>query len=211
MKMGVTSLATVFLMSEIDKKVKGGLNLNAFIAECAKIRDKFLDRAVTDIEDGIRDIQLKYPSIQKPLLNYGLRGTRYFIEFPITGRNIDLFSILANTQQVINEGKTQYGARISGTDSFVQDENISYLIDYDVNSTTANGAKSKGSIYIRGIKGDEGFDSYKFILEKNVDFSPLDIKVILGAYENAFKPRAVMEQPQQPIKVEPRKRFGAKK
>lgn len=52
---------------------------------------------------------------------------------------------------------------------------MSYLIDYEVNSTTASGGKNKGSIYIRGIKAtDGGFDSFKFILEKSVDFNDLD-------------------------------------
>jgi hypothetical protein len=63
------------------------------------------------------------------------------------------------------------------------------LIDYEVNSSTANGAKTKGSIYIRGIKGGEGFDSFKFIMEKGVDFNELDIKIVLKAYEEAFKPK----------------------
>lgn len=61
------------------------------------------------------------------------------------------------------------------TDSFFQDDNVSYLVDYKVDSTTAQGAKSKGSIYIRGIKSrDGGYDSFKFILEKSVDFNDLD-------------------------------------
>lgn len=70
---------------------------------------------------------------------------------------------------------------------------MSYLIDYEVNSTQAHGARSKGSVYIRGMKGDQGFDSFKFILEKNVDFSELDIKLILTAYEEAFKPKFEMQ------------------
>ena len=44
-------------------------------------------------------------------------------------------------------------------------------------------------MYIRGIKGADGFDSFKFILEKGVDFNELDIKMVLRAYEEAFKPR----------------------
>ena len=61
------------------------------------------------------------------------------------------------------------------TDSYIQDENVSYMIDYEVASTTATGGKNKGSIYIRGIKGEGGFDSYKFVLEKSVDFHDLDV------------------------------------
>ena len=61
------------------------------------------------------------------------------------------------------------------TDSFFQDDNMSYLIDYECDSTTAQGAKNKGSIYIRGIKSqDGGYDTFKFILEKSVDFNDLD-------------------------------------
>jgi len=57
------------------------------------------------------------------------------------------------------------------TDSFQGDESVSYMIDYSVNSSTVHGAKSKGSLYLRGIKGDNGFDSFKFVLEKNNDFN----------------------------------------
>ena len=125
--------------------------------------------------------------MQKPNINAGLRGTRYFIEFPITGRNVDAFSILIETQNMINQARHSNGAKIVQTDSFVQEENVSYLIDYEVNSSTAHGARTKGSIYIRGIKGEQGYDSFKFILEKGVDFSDLDIKMVLKAYETAFK------------------------
>lgn len=129
-------------------------------------------------------------------MNTGLRGTRYFIEFPITGKNVDAFSILASTQSLINSGKEKFGSRVVSTDSYIQDENMSYLIDYEVNSTSAMGAKNKGSIYIRGIKSnDGGYDSFKFILEKAVDFNDLDSQLVLRAYEEAFKPRA------QPIQV----------
>jgi hypothetical protein len=41
---------------------------------------------------------------------------------------------------------------VISTDSYFQEDNISYMIDYEVDSTTAQGAKNKGSIYIRGIK-----------------------------------------------------------
>lgn len=64
------------------------------------------------------------------------------------------------------------------------------MIDYQVDSSSALGSKSKGSIYIRGIKGEGGFDSYKFILEKGFDFHPLDTKLFLIAYEEAFKTKS---------------------
>jgi len=51
---------------------------------------------------------------------------------------------------------------------------MSYMIDYATLSTGADGAMSKGSIYIRGIKSKDGYDSFKFVLEKNQDFCGLD-------------------------------------
>ena len=66
----------------------------------------------------------------------------------------------------------EYGSKVINTDSYLQEENISYLIDYEENSTTALGSKSKGSLYIRGVKAtDGGYDTFKFILEKGTDLS----------------------------------------
>ena len=66
---------------------------------------------------------------------------------------------------------------------------MAYQKDYEVNSTTADGAKTRGSVYIRGLKDKEGYDSFKFILEKAVDFCDLDIQIVLKAIEEAFKPK----------------------
>ena len=92
---------------------------------------------------------------------------------------------------MINSAKDTHGARVISTDSYKQGDASSYLIDYEVNSSTAQGAKTKGSVYIRGVKGDGEYDAFKFILEKGVDFSDLDIKLILKAYEEAYKPKAI--------------------
>jgi hypothetical protein len=65
-------------------------------------------------------------------------------------RNFDAFSLLAKTQSAISQGTPQYGSRVISTDSYSQEDNISYLVDYEVNSGVALGSKNKGSIYIRG-------------------------------------------------------------
>lgn len=109
-----------------------------------------------------------------PKVKTGLRGTRYFIEFPITGKNIDAFSLIIGTEKAIQDGKSKFNSKIVSTDSFSSGENVSYLIDYECMSTSCPGAKCKGSVYIRGVKSDSGFDSFKFVLEKSVDFSELD-------------------------------------
>ena len=73
--------------------------------------------------------------------------------------------------------------KIVGTDSFLADENVAYLIDYSVRSATVGGTYNKGSVYIRGVKGNEGYDSFKFILEKANDFSDFDAELVVSAYE----------------------------
>jgi hypothetical protein len=67
-------------------------------AECIQFSDKHLDKCLGQIENGIKELQQKHQGLQRPNLGHGLRGTRYYIEFPITGKNIDAFSILASTQ-----------------------------------------------------------------------------------------------------------------
>lgn len=42
-------------------------------------------------------------------------------------------------------------------------------------SSRVDGATAPGSIYIRGVKGQEGMDSFKFCLEKGNDFSDFDV------------------------------------
>ena len=87
--------------------------------ECARYSDKTLDKALAQVDDGLKDIHLKYPGMKKTNVNYGLRGTRYYIEFPINGKNVDAFSILIATQSLINESKHKCGAKITSTDSFL--------------------------------------------------------------------------------------------
>jgi|TARA_B110000285_G_scaffold233990_1_gene309457 hypothetical protein len=36
--------------------------------------------------------------MEKVKVSHGLRGIRYFVEFPIAGKNIDAFSLLTATQ-----------------------------------------------------------------------------------------------------------------
>lgn len=124
-------------------------------------------------------------------ISSGLRGVRYYIEFPIVGKNVDAFSLLTSTQQKLDEGKKnqKYQVKIVGTDSYLNEENVAYLIDYQVKSATVGGTNNKGSIYIRGIKGEEGYDSFKFIVEKANDFSDFDAELVINAYEQAMKQR----------------------
>ena len=89
---------------------------------------------------------IKNPTLQGPKLSSGLRGTRYFIEFPIEGENVDAFSILISVQSFLNKHKKEI--KVRNSDSFKQDNMISYLIDYDTPSSSIEGTKSQGSLYI---------------------------------------------------------------
>lgn len=163
-------------------------------AECAAksgLRDQNLNKINKLVDDGCELLLVKYPQMQKAKVTSGLRGTNYFIEFPITGRNVDAFSLLASTKQLMteNQHKKRYGVAVTHQDSYLADENVAYSIDFQVNSSTVEGTKSRGSVYIRGVKGADGWDSFKFILEKSHDFSDFDALLFLNAYEQALKPR----------------------
>lgn len=41
----------------------------------------------------------KNKKMQTPELNYGLRGTKYFIEVPFYGENVNALAILSSVQQ----------------------------------------------------------------------------------------------------------------
>ena len=125
----------------------------------------------------------KYPGRTKPKLRSGLRGPKYYIEFPIAGKNIDAFSLILTTEKLIQDNSKRQGTRITDTDSFLKGENVSYKIDYSVNSSFGGGGKAKGSVYIRGIKSEGGYDSFSFVLEKLTDFADLDHELVLNGIE----------------------------
>ena len=126
------------------------------------------------------------PNTPRVKISSGLRGLRYFIEFPIVKQNFDAYSLMQQTRTQMEDGKKKYGSKVIGSDSYIADENLSYLLDYHCDSTSVPGTKNKGSVYIRGVKGHEGWDSFKFILEKTQDFSDFDAELIAMAYERAL-------------------------
>ena len=56
--------------------------------------DKHLAKCLEHVDRGIEELKKKYPGYQAPKIKSGLRGIRYFIEFPISGKNIDVFSLI---------------------------------------------------------------------------------------------------------------------
>lgn len=100
-------------------------------------------------------------------------------------------------------GRLKYGSKVHETDTFEKLDTLTHVVDYEASSTTAEGAKCRGSIYVRGIKSDPKgeYDTFKFILEKSVDFNEVDSRLFLKAYYEAFKTRMskVEVRPLKPI------------
>lgn len=75
--------------------------LSGSLSECVGFNDKHLSACMDKVEKGIEKLGESIPGFKRPELKCGLRGTRYFIEFPIVGRNVDVFSIILQTEKLI--------------------------------------------------------------------------------------------------------------
>ena len=132
----------------------------------AAFKDKNLESVIEKINDGLEALYEKYPNMQRVRVHSGMRGIRYFLEFPIKARHIDAYSLLTATNQKLDTAKNDpnYNVRVTGNDSYLTDDSTAYTIDYKVNSVVVAGSTSNGTVYIRGAKGYEGYDSFKFEL-----------------------------------------------
>jgi len=143
--------------------------------------DKHLNGCLNKIDLGVEGIKNANPGYKVPKITSGLRGTKYFIEFPIVGRNFDAFKMVCMLEQTIKDGYVTETARIKRQDSYSKGDVMSYCIDYNVASSTANGGMCNGVVYLRGMKGENGVDAFKFVIEKSVDFSKLDSDLFVAA------------------------------
>ena len=159
-------------------------NSKKITTEAVPYTDKQLDAVRNQFDDGIEKIIEKHPGMRRPVVKSGVRGTRYFFEFEIQKKHFDAFEIVTHVKNIMKKRDI----RIHHEEPFSNNEMMSYVIDYEVDSTTARGAKSKGSIYIRGVKG-EPYDNFKFVVEKNTDFHDYDVEILLKAFEKIFKPK----------------------
>jgi len=75
------------------------------VAECEH-RDRNMAQILDMVDAGIAGIQVRHPDFVKPKLKFGLRGIRYYVEFPILAKHIDAFSYILGTEKIIQEGKT---------------------------------------------------------------------------------------------------------
>lgn len=142
------SISTMLTLNNEDTKFP----LSTKPALC-NFSDRQLLNCLEKINQGLDNLEKKSPNFQRPEIKSGLRGTRYFIEFPIVAKNFDAFQFILQIENLIKLGKAKHGARVIGTDSFIKEDNVSYKIDFENNSSTAMGGKSNGTIYLRGIIG----------------------------------------------------------
>ena len=132
-------------------------------------RDRNLTVVLDGVDAGIPGLEVKHPGFIAPKIKYGLRGTRYFVEFDIINTKVDAYSYIVGAEKAISKGKKEYKSRVTKTDSFSSKDNVSYLVDYKTESHESHGAMSSGSIYMRGVKSGT-YDSFKFVMEKSNDF-----------------------------------------
>lgn len=164
----------------------------------AQFSDKHLAGVLEKIDLGIKNLQRENPGMKKPFLKSGLRGPRYYIELGIEGQNVDAYKFILCTERLIQKAAKTMSAKIISTDSYSQGDTSSYMIDYQVESTMNPGTHSKGTVYIRGVKTPQGYDQYRFVLEKGVDFSQLDADLMLAAIEEMVRQLPpVVEQPKE--------------
>jgi hypothetical protein len=135
----------------MKKKQLTGLTFPGMPAEC-EFSDRHLAGVLDKIDEGIKRLQKENPGMKKPYLKSGLRGPRYYIELAVEGQNVDAFKFILCTEKLIHKSTKTLNAKIISTDSYSQGDTSSFMIDYQVDSTTAPGSPTKGTVYIRGVK-----------------------------------------------------------
>jgi len=170
---------------------------NEQIAECAGFSDRNLDEMMQRVQNHIDKVAERNPRIPRVKVSSGMRGTRYYVEFPIVGKNVDAFRIYNYVKSKLDQAHQEKRAmvRVTGKDSYINEENVAYLLDYQVESGKVQGSPCSGSCYVRGVKGAEGWDSFKFILEKSNDFNAFDAELVAFAYEMALSNLQTSNQP----------------
>lgn len=104
------------------------------------------------IDEGINRLMKENPGMKKPFLKTGLRGPKYFIELNIEGQQVDAYKFILCTEKLIQKASRSLNAKIVSTDSYSGGDTSSFMIDYSVDSSTAPGSPTRGTVYIRGVK-----------------------------------------------------------
>jgi hypothetical protein len=98
-------------------------------------RDKNLEAVMEKINDGIDELVRNNPGMPRHHISNGLRGTKYYIEFPFGGPNIDSLTLFKKVENLIESNKKKFGVKVVHKDSFMGDGKIAYLVDYSVTSS----------------------------------------------------------------------------
>ena len=58
--------------------------------EC-EFKDKRIVEIIDLVDEGVAKLKEKYPNFDGPNVKFGLRGTKYYVEFPVTAHNVDCY------------------------------------------------------------------------------------------------------------------------
>ncbi len=157
---------------------------------CYKATNKEIEKVLNSLDTQIKNLEFKYHGkLRRTPINYGIRGTRIYIEFNINQSNVDTDKLISQALQTFeNSDKKKFNFSVINKERHSEDDLYSYKLDYEISSGAFNGAKNKGTLYLRGSKG-KVYDNYLFTIEKQNDFSDLEVDVILAVYEEAFRPK----------------------
>jgi len=164
---------------------------------CYKATNKEIEKMTANLESKIKNLEFKYHGkLRRQPINYGIRGTRLFVEFNINQSNVDTEELIRKALDTLEGGKQKYNFKNMGQERHQEEDLFSYKLDYEISSGNLQNAKNKGTLYLRGAKG-KVYDNYVFSIEKQNDFSDLEADAILAVYEEAFRPKAGVKAPEQ--------------
>ena len=89
--LGIAAAVGVAAVASSDESMGLKSLMAQWPAECSNFSDRQINGCLEQIHRGIDEIKKQTPGYEPPKVSSGLRGTRYFIEFPIVGKSIDAF------------------------------------------------------------------------------------------------------------------------
>jgi hypothetical protein len=155
------------------------------------IEDGNIAAARGEIEVAISKLKGKWGDqvVNFPKVVYSMKGGKYQMEFLIDQRKTDIFGLLVTAINTIltDDTKDEHSKKLVGASkikAFRKGEVMTLVYEFEQMGSVS--IKSKGSISIVGEFTLER-PSFKFILEKNYEITPMDIQVVISAYSEANK------------------------
>lgn len=142
------------------------------------------------IQTGINNMKNEFGTqmMSFPNVTLNLHGDKYSVEFLIDQRKCDIFSVIVSALHELERHKEGSGIKVTNFTSF-KDGNIQTLqVEFQENIGNLKSNRiCKGTIYITGEYVSDRAN-FRFILEKSLDISEIDITAFLSSYKEANKP-----------------------